>query len=95
MELDDQRDELLWDEDDSPPCWFNWKISSIKNAPPLIMLVCRESRVVSFESGSRQPSPDPRIAEMKDIVDFSYYMLPRPWLDKKLDAVHVNWHPLG
>ncbi|KAL3437769.1 hypothetical protein BDV09DRAFT_183290 [Aspergillus tetrazonus] len=77
MELDDQRDELLWDEDDGPPFRFNWKISSINNAPPLNTLVCRESRAVAFESGSRQP----------------YYMLPRPWLDKKRDAVHVNWEP--
>ncbi|KAL4762038.1 2EXR domain-containing protein, partial [Aspergillus foveolatus] len=93
MELDHQQDELLWDEDDDPPCMFNWKISRTNNAPPLITLICRESRAVAFESGSRQPSPDPRIAGMKDILDFSKYMLPRPWLDKKRDAVHVNWEP--
>ncbi|KAL2872400.1 2EXR domain-containing protein [Aspergillus lucknowensis] len=93
MEVDQQLDELLWDEDDSPPCTVNWKISTTNIAPPLITLVCRESRAVAFESGSRQPLPDPGIAEMEDILDFGPYMLPRPWLDKKRDAVHVNWEP--
>ncbi|KAL4748495.1 hypothetical protein BDW72DRAFT_205548 [Aspergillus terricola var. indicus] len=52
---------------------------------------------VAFESGSRQPSPSPRIAEMEDILDFSKYMLRRPWLDKKqpwgqsYEPSHFRW----
>ncbi|KAL4819206.1 hypothetical protein BDW67DRAFT_194156 [Aspergillus spinulosporus] len=78
MELDNQRDELLWDEDDGPPCMFNWKISSINNAPPLITLVCRESRANRGNEG---------------YPGFQLLHASPPVARKKRDAVHVNWEP--
>ncbi|KAL3477788.1 hypothetical protein BJX99DRAFT_225731 [Aspergillus californicus] len=90
MELDSQVDELLWDDD--IPCSANRKIAKANVAPPLITRVCRESRAVALEKGSRQPLPDPK---NKDIQDFSKYMLEYPWFDETRDAVHTNWHPWG
>ncbi|RLL96201.1 hypothetical protein CFD26_101818 [Aspergillus turcosus] len=87
MELDDQQDDLIWDE---PPCRMNWKITWTNKAPPVIARVCRESRAVAFESGSPQLLPDPNIT---DTQRFSNYMIKHPWLDTARDSVHLNWEP--
>ncbi|RHZ45753.1 2EXR domain-containing protein [Aspergillus thermomutatus] len=87
MELDDQQDDLIWDE---PPCSMNWKITWTNAAPPVIARVCRESRAVAFESGRPQLLPD---ENNPDTYRFSNYMVKQPWLDTARDAVHLNWEP--
>lgn len=87
MELDVQSDDLIWEE---CPCSKNWQISWTNRAPPLITLVCHESRAVAFETGHPQQLPDPT---NPDTEAFSNYQIDNPWLDTVRDSVHLNWEP--
>ncbi|BCS30627.1 2EXR domain-containing protein [Aspergillus puulaauensis] len=87
MELDVQSDDLIWEE---CPCSKNWQISWTNRAPPLITLVCHESRAVAFETGRPQQLPDPT---NPDTEAFSNYQIDGPWLDTVRDSVHLNWEP--
>lgn len=87
MELDVQSDDLIWEE---CPCTKNWQISWTNRAPPLITLVCHESRAVAFETGRPQQLPDPT---NPDTEAFSNYQIDNPWLDTVRDSVHLNWEP--
>lgn len=91
VELDQQQDDLIWDEDESP-CAANWKITYANKAPPTISRVCRESRTVALESGCAQPLPDPN---NRDAQPFSNSMVDRPWLDTVHDSIHLNWEPFA
>ncbi|KAI9371714.1 hypothetical protein BJX61DRAFT_12343 [Aspergillus egyptiacus] len=89
MELDVQREDIIWDEDHQ--CQSNQSITYQNIAPPVISRVCRESRAVAFETGRREELPNPAVPETDHFG--ACMVATQPWLDRARSIVHLNWEP--
>ena len=80
-----------WQAESPVPCRSPAVTTGINTKLPVITRVCRESRAVAFERAERLPIP-----KEGDEGDWSWQLevMPRPWLDRTRDAIHLNWAPL-
>lgn len=59
--------------------------------PPVITRVCHESRMVALEHGGLLTDDSQISWELRDVVPFGRSMAAGVWIDRRRDAVHLNW----
>ncbi len=80
-----------WQAAGPAPCERPTVTTHINASLPFITQVCRESRAVALERAERLPF---NMKEGEGYWSWQMEVMPRPWMDRTRDAIHLNWGPL-